>query len=125
MLLSVPLQALPPSVKTIHYFDENNEIVQVPVETRPVKFLKTEAEKEEHKRLYRKEYQTRPHVQEKIKQRMNDPAEQEKRLAYAKREDVKKRKQELASRTRIINRLLKQKNPELYSELVNTTLKSS
>jgi hypothetical protein len=125
MLRSIPLQDLPASVKSIHYFNENNEIVEIPVEARPVKLLKTEAELREHRRLYRKEYMKRPHVQEKIQKRLNDPEALKKRIEYANREDVKKRKQALATRTRAVNRLLKQKNPELYSELVTVVESSS
>lgn len=125
MLRSIPLQDLPASVKSIHYFNENNEIVEIPVEARPVKLLKTEAELREHRRLYRKEYMKRPHVQEKIQKRLNDPEALKKRIEYANRDDVKKRKQALATRTRAVNRLLKQKNPELYSELVTVVESSS
>lgn len=84
-----------------------------------VKVKKTKEEKDRAKRLYRKEYSKRPLVQEKIKARLSNPEVIAKRKAYSEREDVKKRKKEIAARNRMIRNVLKYENSDLYKEIVN------
>lgn len=118
MATSILPQDFPASVKTVFFINEFGENVEVQVEKRPVKLLKTLQEKNEARRQYRKEYMSRPDVQVKVKKRMNDPLLIEKRKEYAARDDVKKRKQELAARSRSIKRILKEREPTLYYNLL-------
>lgn len=110
---------IPTNVKSLFFVNENGDNVEVQVQKRPVKLLKTQEEKNLAKRLYRKEYMARPEVQCKIKKRMNDPILIEKRKEYAARDDVKKRKQELAARSRSIKRILKEREPQMYYDLLS------
>jgi len=96
----------------------------IPYEVRMARLKKSEEEKRESRRLYTKEYTSRPNIQEKIKARLEKPETQEKRKAYAARDDVKERKRLLAQRKRQINAMLKKENPDLYSSLQEKVVSS-
>lgn len=84
-----------------------------------VKFKKTKEEKDARRRFYRQEYMKRPAVVEKLKKRLADPETIAARKRYAEREDVKKRKKELAKQNREIPAKLKKKAPKLYQEIIS------
>lgn len=88
----------------------------------PIKKLKSQKEKDENRRQYRKEYMTRPKVQAKLKERLADPEVIKKRALYANREETKQRKKDLSSYSRKIRRELIKNNPELYDEYLNKIL---
>lgn len=118
IVCSVP-QGLNPNTKTLQILGDSGLFMEVPFEIRPVKMIKTPEEKKKARRLYRKEYVTRPAVQEKIKHRLNDPESLQKRQQYAERADVKQRKKELAARARAIRKALKEEQPEIYATLLS------
>lgn len=93
--------------------------LELPFELKLVKPKRTDAEKAEHRRLYRKEYVSRPDVRAKILKKMSDPEIQRKRKEYGMREEVKLRKKVLAARTRALKRELKMQNPQLYQDLMS------
>jgi hypothetical protein len=99
-------------------------LLQLAYKVCDVRVKKTEKEKDERKRIYRKEYVTRPSVQEKIKARLADEEIQKKKREYAAREDVKKRKQELAREGRLIKKKLKAENPDLYKQIAQAVKES-
>jgi hypothetical protein len=83
-----------------------------------VKFKKTKEEKEERRRLYRQKYMKRPHVLEKLKKRLADPAVVKARKEYAEKPEVKERKKNNAKRNREIPSKLKKLAPAIYHEIV-------
>ena len=86
---------------------------------RNIKVLKSQEEKEDTRRKYRRAYAQRADVRDKINKRLSNPDIIAKRKEYASRPDVKLRKQQLAGRARAIKRLLKEKEPKLYNNLVS------
>lgn len=94
--------------------------VELPYKLCRVRQLKTAEEIKATRRAYRKEYARRPYVQEKIKARLNNPEVIARRKAYSERPDVKARKQILASRARAVKNRLKEQNPLLYNQIVNS-----
>ena len=99
------------------YYDENGNPQYLTLTLREAIVFKTKKEKEAHRRLYRKEYSTRPSTREKISKRLADPEVQRKRKEYAEREDVKRRKKEKAAEARAVRRKLKEEMPETYEQL--------
>lgn len=77
----------------------------------------TDPERQKARQGYRKEYMKKPKTIAKVKARMADPEVIAKRKVYAEREDVKRRKKELAARARAIRRALKETQPENYELL--------
>lgn len=112
---------VPSTIKTSDlqlYYNVNGYYHPLPYSIRNVKYLQSKEEKESKRRLYRREYMKKPHVQEKIKARLNDPEVKKKRKEYSERSDVKERKKELSSKARAIRKLLKERDPEYYNELL-------
>lgn len=118
MMKYILSQDIPAYVKTVTYFTADGGIMEIPIEARAVKLMKTDEEKRKDRRKYRKEYMSRPINQDKLKKRLADPDVIAKRKEYASREDVKIRKQQLAARNRSVRQLLKEKEPDLYRQLV-------
>ncbi len=87
-----------------------------------IKIVQSEEEKLQKKRLYRKEYTKRPHVQEKSKIRLQKPDVIEARKRYADREDVKERKKVLSAAARAMNKKLKEEYPDIHYKLLNETI---
>ena len=103
----------------VTYCNALGELLEMPYEIKAVKMKRTAEEKAEHRRKYRAEYVSRPHVREKIKSKLTDPVIQQKRKEYGMREEVKLRKKVLAARTRALKRELKMQNPQLYQDLMS------
>lgn len=99
------------------YYDADGTPKEIELTVREAIVFKTKKEKEAHRRLYRKEYSTRPATREKIAKRLADPEVQRKRKEYAEREDVKRRKKERAAEARAVRRKLKEEMPETYEQL--------
>lgn len=95
----------------------------IPYEVREARMKKSDKEKKEARRLYTKEYTSRPLVKEKIQARLAKPETKKKRADYSQREDVKEKKREQAKRKRLISRMLKDQNPELYDALADDAMK--
>lgn len=83
-----------------------------------LRLKKTDKQKTEDRRIYRKEYQTRPLTIEKNAKRREDPLVKEKKKNYASKTEVKERKKELNKRQRKIKRLLQQERPDIYNDLI-------
>jgi len=109
---------IPASVKTFYYFDQDGVYHERQFVKVPVKVLKSDAEKKQIRRVYRRDYLLSPKVQERIKARKNDPTIKLKRQEYAARPYVKERKHELSMKQRLVQRKLKEEQPELYEELL-------
>lgn len=105
------------------YRDSDGVAQHIELSAREAIVFKTKREKEAHRRLYRKEYATRPKTRERIAARLADPEVQRKRKEYAEREDVKKRKQRKAAEARAVRRKLKEEMPETYEELAERVKK--
>ncbi len=88
-------------------------------ELRTVKFKKKKEELKEARRLYRREYMSRPEVKAKIKKRLENPKVIEARRIYAENPKVKERKKFLSKRSRELRNLLKNENPELYNSYLD------
>lgn len=84
---------------------------------RDVYIKKTKEEEDEHKRLYRREYQKRDYVAEKTRKRLEDPEVKAKRKMYSDKPEVKERKKKLAKVSRLMKSKLKSKDPSLYVDL--------
>lgn len=95
---------------------------ELPYEIRLVKLKRTEEEKKAIRRIYTKNYLSRPHVKEKIAKRLNDPDNVKARKEYASKPEVKERKRELNKRNRAIRNVLKQQKPEIYREIVESVI---
>lgn len=108
---------------TVWLNDENGECKELQLQVREAIVFKTKKEKEAHRRLYRKEYSTRPETRERIASRLADPEVQRKRKEYAERADVKKRKQQRAAEARAVRRKLKEEMPETYEQLAERVKK--
>lgn len=108
-----------PRIGSLTFCGEDGQLLDLSFEIKTVKLKRTVAEKAEHRRLYRQEYVNRPHVRDKIKAKLTDPAIQLKRKEYGMREEVKMRKKVLAARTRALKRELKMQNPQLYQDLMS------
>lgn len=121
IVVNIP-EGLSPNAKTLQVLGDTGIFMECPYEIRDVIIKKSEQEKKYARRAYRKDYVTRPIVQEKIKQRLNDPETIKKRKEYAEREEVKQRKKELAARARQVRKLLKEEEPETYNRLVSKLL---
>lgn len=108
----------PTNVPSAFYIDEQGEYQTFPIEIRQMKLMKTDKEKKEARRIYRKEYMSRPASIEKMKQRMSDPEFQKKKKEYSARQDVKERKKELSAKNRLVKKCLMEKYPAIYDELL-------
>ena len=103
--------------------EDMNEVLQkllfdgYKAEKRLIFIKKNEEELAEHRRGYRKDYQTRPHVKVKNRKRLEDPEVKKKRKEYSDRDDVKERKKKLAKVNREMRNKLKEANPDLYVDL--------
>lgn len=89
----------------------------IPYEVRMARVKQNKEEKILARRVYTKEYTSRPESQAKIKKRMEKPETKQKRIEYAHREDVKERKKLLAKRRREILNTLKEDQPHVYRAL--------
>lgn len=118
MLKNILSSEIPAYVRYVTYFTNDGQIVEVPLELRAVKLMKTPEEKAKYRRIYRKEYMSRPKNQEKLKNRLNDPDVIQKRKEYAAKPEVRQRKKDLAARHRLVRKLLKEEKPEIYKELL-------
>ena len=111
-----------PISSTVLVSNSDGTMIKVPsFQVGDIKLKKTALDKKREKTAYRQAYMKRPHVQAKVRARLNDPTNIAKRKAYAQREDVKLRKKELAARARLVRRELKQNHPDLYQQLVEST----
>lgn len=101
----------------ISFINDRGERIICPWELKMITPHLTEPERLKARQGYRKEYMKKPKTIAKVKARMADPDVIAKRKVYAEREDVKKRKKELAARARAIRRALKETQPENYELL--------
>jgi hypothetical protein len=101
----------------LSYINTQGERIICPWEVKMVTPQLTDPERQKARQGYRKEYMKKPKTIAKVKARMADPEVIAKRKVYAEREDVKKRKKELAARARAIRRALKETQPENYELL--------
>jgi hypothetical protein len=83
-----------------------------------IKILKTEEEKINKRRAYRRDYSKRPLVQAKQKEKQKDPDRIKKRTDYAAKPEVKLRKHFLGKRQRAITKALKYERPDIYGDLL-------
>ena len=95
----------------------NADLMRLDFRIADVRFKLTAEEKAERKRLYRRNYNQKPEVKQKQKERLTKPEERKKRQEYQSRPDVIERKRELSALQRIQNRILKQKDPEHYKKI--------
>ena len=107
-----------PSLLNI-YYDGELQGRHLEFELREVKLKKGRDEIRLARRLYRKEYMSRPEVKAKIKKRLENPKVIEARRHYAEDPKVKERKKFLSKRARELRNLLKKENPVLYNQYLD------
>jgi hypothetical protein len=100
-------------------FNRNGVIYELQLVHREAILRKTKRERAEAQRKYRQEYSQRPDVREKIKARLSDPVNIEKRNQYANDEKVKLRKKQLAMQSRLLKKRLREEEPKIYNRLLN------
>jgi hypothetical protein len=98
------------------------EYIPIVYEASRVVIKLSEAEKIQKKAEYRKAYNQRPEVVAKHQLARNDPVKIAERKAYAKREDVKKRKAQLAQAKRDYLRQLKQNPDSSYKAFIKSVV---
>lgn len=84
------------------------------ISSKYIRHKKTPEEKAETRRLYRKEYLTRPDVRERMAKKQIDEATQAKRKEYALQETVKEKKRQNSKIQRVLRQQFKSKDPEHY-----------
>lgn len=99
--------------------DTFQSTINVPHRVMSLRLPKSKEEKKKARRMYRREYVTRPKVMEKIKKRLNDPLVIQARKEYSERPEVKSQKQFLSKRGRLIKNLLKEKHSDIYYGFIN------
>lgn len=116
LVATVPKDFNRKSGKLVCYDDQGNAL-QLDFKVANVRVKKSKEEILLAKRLYRREYQKRPGVKEKLQAKLNNPETKKKRMEYASRPDVIARKKQVAAQNRKIRNLLKQEKPDIYKEL--------
>lgn len=106
---------------------QGNEKVplKIPFEIREARVKKTEKEKKQHNARYRSEYKNRPAVKEKARLHAQNPLVKQKNREYSRLPETRERKKELSKRNRAVKRLLKDRKPELYEELMGEVVNST
>lgn len=102
----------------VFYFTNSKGTKEIPFfRLAEIKIKKSVEEKAKHRRQYRKEYNKRPQVVKKNRERMLNPDNIKKRKEYNQRPDVKERKTLQAKQARQVKRLMKEEYGRLYREL--------
>lgn len=118
----LPMDKIPDTLP-IGYLREDGLFIEVEAEKRDVKMKKTKQEISEDRKKSRKIYMSDPENVRKMKENQDKPEVKKKRQEYAKKQSTIDRKKELSKEKRLLNKILRENDPEYYSALMDKVKK--